>query len=294
VKYRILTVNLFIFLAAFFLLGTIHPVYSLDFNVSPNKDGTMDVDLGLSWNYTKNFFSGVKGQYRNILEEDTGSDQFVSTSGTVLSLDTDILGFEISGSRYTKVKLSLNTQMQKMDIREIGYVDYEDTRFFILNDRTLNLFLPRLKGDLCFENKLMRFTMGGEYSPWLYVVLDQELTISPGLDKTSFSSSQSATNAYSINSKVRFINSMIIPEISAEYDYLAIKYDVYTAGGEATIDTLMQTLTTDFTLIFTIINLKGLHPTLTWEYEWDWTTDMVSDTSADLVTKSSIGVGFEF
>ena len=154
--------------------------------------------------------------------------------------------------------------------------------------------LPRIKGTFSYNYNAFKFAVGGEYSPWLNVALDQELTISPILEEVLFSSSQSANNAFSINSKIRFTNLIISPEISVEYDHLAIVYDIYTAGGEATIDTLLQTLNTDFTLVLNIINLKGLHPTVTYSYIWDWTTDRSDDSSPVLSKDSSFSFGFEF
>ena len=267
--------------------------YSLDFNISPNKDGTMDVDLGLDWNYSDGFFSGIMGKYQNIHNNSETSEQYVATSGTVLSLDMDFIGYRIKKERI-RFDIALNAQLQDMDIREIGYIDSEGTRYFILNDRNLRLLLPRVKGKFSYKYNSINFSVGGEYSPWLKVDLDQELTISPGLEEIPFSSSQSANNGFSLNSTIRFSSLFITPEISIEYDHLAIVYDVYTAGGEATIDTLLQTFTTNFTLVLNIINLKGLNPTISYGYVWDWATDMSIDSSPDLSKDSSFSFGFEF
>ncbi len=280
---------LFIFLMFVIAIST----YSLDFNISPNKDGTMDVNLGLDWNYSAGFYSGIMGKYQNIHDNSETSEQYVATSGTVLSLDMDFLGYRVR-KKGIRFDIALNTQFQNMDIREIGYIDSEGIRYFILNDRNLRLFLPRVKGKFSYKYNNINFSIGGEYSPWLKVDLDQELTISPGLEKTPFSSSQSANNAFSVNSKIRFSNLFISPEISAEYDHLAIVYDIYTAGGEATINTLLQTLSTNFTLVMNIINLKGLHPTFTYSYVWDWTTDMSNASSPDFSKDTSFSFGFEF
>jgi hypothetical protein len=77
-------------------------------------------------------------------------------------------------------------------------------------------------------------------------------------------------------------------------DHLAIVYDIYTVGGEATIDTVLQTLSTNFTLDMNIINLKGLFPTFTYSYVWDWTTDNSSSSSPVLSEDSFFSFGFEF
>jgi len=282
--------KLLLVLLVFYVVGA---VFSMDFNISPNNDGTMDIDLGLNWNYSERFYSVIQGQYQNIHDNLEDTEQYIATSGTMLSLDIDFLGYRIREKGF-RFDVALNTQFQNMDIREIGYIDYDGTRYFILNDRNLKLLLPRVKGEFSYNYNNINFSIGGEYSPWLKVNLDQQLTISPVLDKVLFTSSQSANNAFSVNSKIRFSNLFISPAISAEYDHLTIMYDIYTAAGEATINTLLQTLSTNFTLVLNIINLKGLHPTVTYGYIWDWTTDQSADTLPTLLKDSKFSFGFEF
>ncbi len=276
-------------------------LFSLEFNVSPNDDGTMDVFAGLDWEYNlegmpSGFYSSVEAKYSNTQSNDESDTQYIATSGSVLSFGVDILGYRMR-NKNLRFDIALNTQFENMDIREIGYMDIETTRYFILNDRIIQLVLPRIKGKLLATEGPLQFTLGCEYSPWLSVSLDQELTISPVLEKTLFDSSQSATNAFSVNTKLRYSNPVITPQIFLEYDYLSIVYDFLDFSGVgATADQEIKTLTLEGMLVFSAVELNGIHPAIVFSYTWDWTTATINNGSPDSLddTDFSIGFGFEF
>jgi hypothetical protein len=270
-------------------------VYSLDFDISPNDDGSLDFLFGFDWEYNNDLYSGIDVEYKNIKNQNETNESFVSTSGKSLSFGTDILGKSFRSNNFT-YNIALNTKWDNMQIREIGYIDdTSDTRFFILNDRVLNLFLPRIKGNARYQIDPLLITIGGEYAPWLWVSLDQELTINPGLPEKTYHSEQSATNAFSLNSKIKLKNEIISPEVFVEYDQLAIEYGAYTAGGEIEIDTLMQDLTVVGTLVLGFIDLKEIHPSFSFGYSWSWTTDLsVENAEAELEKDYRIMVGFQF
>ncbi|GEM_PF-4011557 len=285
---RIIVFSIFLFI----LIGL--PGYSLDFNVSPNKDGSLDMYLGLDWNYSTNFFSGIKAEYLNISDKTETESSYVATSGKTLSAEMDILGYRIK-EKALNFDIAANVKLDNMKIREIGYIDSSGTRYFILNDRILNLMLPRLKGKIALNKYPFSASLAGEYSPWLYVDLQQELTISPGLDKTPYHSAQPAYNAFSINMKTRLDSKLVSPFINLEYDNVAIKYRIYTAGGEAVINTLMQNLSVTGTLVLSGISLNNLHPSVSAGYEWDWATDLSEKASKPILsTKNYLRFGFEF
>jgi hypothetical protein len=272
------------------------PLFALDFNVAPNEDGSLDFLLELDWKYNDNWFSAIKGEYRNIVDSSEDEISFVDTSGKVLSLGADILGYEIFRRRL-RFDIALNTQWENMRIREIGYIDNAetDTRFFILNDRVLNLILPRVKGEARYHTRWLTFSIGGEYSPWLWVGLDQELTINPGLDASPFESQQSATNAFSLNGNMYFRNEFLTPKGFFEYDHLAIKYSANSVGGEVEVHSLTQTLTLGGTFVLNFIKMKDIHPSITVSNVWDWTTDLSVDNAEAVVDKEfEFSFGFEF
>lgn len=289
------TMRKILFIAAFLVLvSTGGTLAALDFDVSPNDNGSLDVYLSLDWNYSDHFYSAIIGEYKNVLDSSEDDASYVSTNGKVLSLGADVIGIIFEAGSFD-FKVAANVKWDNMNLREIGYVDQSETRFFILNDRTLNLILPRVNGEMGFTHQFLNIAVGGEYSPWLWVDLSQELTISPGLPKTEYSSGQSATHAFSVNGRIRFSNPIITPVVRAEYDHLGIVYDVYTAGGEQQIDVLMQTLNGLVTFVFNIIDLKGLHPTVSVGYSWDWSTDRSAAGAVPVLDKAfSYRFGFEF
>ena len=285
-------------IAIFILFFVPFSIFGFDFSVSPNEDGSADVYVSHRWYYTPALFTTLKAEYRNSFEEQSGTtddgSEYYTTVGKTLSFSSNLLGAEFTRNQFF-LSLAGNISYEQMDLRELGYTDQynssadEVVRFFILNDRNIYLTLPMVTFESGYKSSFARISVGGEYSPWLFVNLEQELTISPGLDKTSFSSKQSAQNAYSLNSSLRIFTPYVQPEFFVEYDYLDITYDVLTANGEAEVDTANRTLRLRGTLIPRVVNLKGIFPSISVVYEKDWYEDSVTST-----TETDDNISFQF
>lgn len=273
------------------------PAAAFEFDVSPNRDGSLDVHLALDWEYSPTLYSGIAGDYKNTSTQEDGETQYVATFGKTLAASVDVLGVRL-GRPTGRVELAANLDYENMRFREIGYVDVGDdpdvVRYFILNDRVITLVMPRITGEGRYVTGPVELSAGGEYAPWLHVGLNQVLEISPRLESTPFESTQSATNAFSVNAGAR-LNSPYLDLITgAEYDSVAIVYDVRTAGGEARIDAHIRTLTTEVSLALSMLSVSGLHPTIGLRMSWDWTgpagtalADLLPERTNDLI------LGFE-
>lgn len=273
------------------------PAAAFEFDVSPNRDGSLDVHLALDWDYSPTLYSRISGDYKNTSTQEDGETQYVATFGKTLAASVDLLGVRL-GRPTARLDLAANLDYENMKFREIGYVDVGEapdvTRYFILNDRVITLVMPRVTGEGRYVTGPLELSAGGEYAPWLYVGLDQVLEISPGRESTPFESTQSATNAYSVNAGAR-LNSRYADLITrTEFDSVAIVYDALTAGGEQTINAHIRTLSAEFGLALSMLSVSGLHPTIGVRMSWDWTgpagtalADLLPERTSDLI------LGFE-
>lgn len=260
---------------------------AFEFSVSPNENGSTDVLLKHQWEYGSSWYSGFNGEYRNTFLEDDDELSYVTTTGNTLSLSTDIIGYQSLGSPL-RLSVAGNFTFERMDLREIGYIDQvlegdtEATRFFILNDRIIDLFLPRIVTGTIINMPFFTLKVAGEYSPFLQVKLNQELTISPGsYDREPFTSSQSTNNAWSVNGTLSLPVPFLEPEVFVEYDHLNIVYDVLTAGGESSVESIINTLSIKTSLIPRFINLQGFYPTVSLVWEKNWTKNIIGGTTDD-------------
>lgn len=283
-----------LFIAFLLVCIAVNAVSALDFDISPNDDGSVDVYLGLEWAYNDLFFSGVAAEYLNGSDRQALETGYVATFDRTISVQGDLIGVSVDEGGIT-MTTALNIKWDRMSIREIGYLDQDTTRFFILNDRILNLLLPRIR----FEGRgvLSPFVVrvGGEYSPWLFVAIDQELTISPGLDATNFHSEQSAFHAYSVNGSFRWNNPILSPEVRFEYDDLRISYGILTAGGEATINNRIEVFEFGVSVVFGFIDVNGLHPTVGFGNERVAMFDLSSESSEPITNnRLRYSIGLEY
>lgn len=291
-RYRYGSRNLRRVIAVLLFVSTVFATSAIDFTVSPNEDGSLDVSLALDWHYDELFFSGISADYLNGSDRQTFEAGYVATFDRTLTLQGDILGVSVDEGNVT-LEAAANLKWDRMSIREIGYIDQDGTRFFILNDRVLNLVLPRLRLDGRFAFYPFTLTVGGEYAPWLCVAIDQELTISPGLDATPFSSAQPAHHAYSLNGSLRWENRFFAPRVHVEYDDLRIEYGILTAGGEAVIHHRIEVLTYGVTAELRFIELNGLHPTVSIGNETTRLTDLgITDAVPSSTTRLKYSFGF--
>jgi hypothetical protein len=273
------------------------PATAFEFDVSPNRDGSLDLHLALDWEYSPMFFSGIAGDYRNTSEQEEGESLYYATFGKTLAASVDLLGVRWRFEN-ARAQVVANLDYENMRFREIGYTDVTEgadtTRYFILNDRVITLVMPRLTGEATYLVGPLRLSAGGEYAPWLRVGLNQTLEISPGMEATPFESTQFASNAFSVNGSAR-INAPVIGLTGrVEYDSVAIVYEALTAAGEQTIDAHIRTLSTEFGLVLSMISISGLSPTVGMRVSWDWTgpsgsalADLQPDRASDLI------LGFE-
>lgn len=269
------------------------PLAALDFSVSPNPDGSFDFSLKHEWSYGAGpFFSGAS------LQSSSGSSTETSEGYRTMSVSRDFtaslvpLGYQL-GSGRSQLRAALDLGWQRMKISELGYVDgyvprtTNSYRFFMANDRVIDLILPKLRVDSRLGLGPLSLTFGGEYAPWLYVRLDQTLSTAATPTNSSpvyagslpadknHKSEQSAANAFSIDGSAFFRSAFIEPGIEATYDDLSIKYEYLDAFGRVAVsDTRFQTLTIGGSAIFRFAKVAGLSPKVSVSRVLDWADDL--------------------
>jgi hypothetical protein len=273
------------------------PIAALDFNLSPNADGSFDFSLKHEWSYGNGpFFSAASLTSCSASSTDKDSTSRSMGSERDFAAALAPLGLQF-GSGPNTLRASLDLGWTRMSISELGYADVSrdftddaianpiDYRFFLANDRVIDLALPKLRLDSKFWVGPFSASLGGEYSPWLFVKLDQTLSTSttPAFpldlptDKHHVST-QSANSAFSLEGSVYFRNSFVEPGIEASYDYLSIKYGYLNAFGIAsTMDSRAQTLKLSGSAIFRFMKVAGLSPKIGLVRAMEWNDDLSDD-----------------
>jgi len=265
--------------------------FAFQFEISPQPDGSITSTVAFDWNYGRSpVFSGLRGDYSTSVSDDSQPASYVATSGKTLSVEADILGWRGDWAA-SRLSLSANCKYDHMTIREIGYIDQGASRYFVLNDRTIDIYLPRAKLAGSLALGALAFELSGEYSPWYQVDLAQQLTVSPVFPKTSHASSQSAMNALSFDGDVAFGIPGFKPIIGFGYDRVPIAYSALTATGLADFDTLIETLRFKATLELGFLKIGALVPAVLAQYEKTTTTDYVSHQSIADDGKWTFGFG---
>jgi len=268
------------------------PLAALDFSVSPNPDGSFDMRASHEWKYGEGpWFSSAT------LESSSSSSSEKDETSRTMSVERDVraklvpLGLKLE-SGPAELGASLDLGWERMNISELGYVDATvgsvAYRFFLANDRLINLALPKLRVDSSLDAGPVSIDLGGEYSPWLYVRLDQTLSTSatpsyPAELPTDreHESSQSAYNAFSIDGSLRFRSDFIEPGIEAVYDWLAIKYEYVGALGSIDIsNSRMSTLTLGGSAVLRFVKIAGLSPKIRVSRVMEWADDLSDDAGA--------------
>lgn len=226
--------------AVFMLLATVSAIV---LDVSPNENGTLDVMVAHNWYWTGSLFSGISFAYLNPLSITEEENLYSALSGTAAELSVDVLGYRFPGAFSAEV--ALNVLYNPNDLKEVGYVDSGSTRFFLVNERTINLLLPRIKGGVSGTTGRsggLRFGLNAEFAPWFPVFFAQSLSVStsgPREEKTTASTGYGAMAwAASGNAALRSPVASVLLE--GGIDWVPVRYTYLDYSlTESTLDSLM-------------------------------------------------------
>ena len=270
--------NSFAMLCMFFLLPV--SIFGLDIEASPNANGTIDFTASHEWQWNSRLYSGLKASITNPLDVQEEDSSYVATAGHGLDGSVDILGLRFG--RDISIGTALNFQYSSSFIKEIGYVDAIDgKRYFLINERNIDLILPRLTLDLGFSSNLFNLRVSGEAAPWFFVFFDQSLYVADSgvRQPTILSTTNSGFAAASANANLSIFGNTITPELQVFADYVPIAYDYldYTLTRRNLNSTILN-----YGILggFTITALKNLGsaPRIMIGYEWQKVRDNSSGT----------------
>ncbi len=255
-------------------------VSGLDIEASPNANGTIDFTASHEWQWNSRLFSGLKASITNPLDVQEDSSSYVATAGHGLDGSVDILGLRFG--RDISIGTAVNFQYSSSLIKEIGYVDAADgKRYFLINERNIDLILPRLTLDLGFSSSLINLRLSGEAAPWFFVLFDQSLYVADSGARlpTTLSTTSSGFAAASANANLSIFGKAVTPELQVFADYVPIAYEY--------LDYTLTRRNLDSTILnygilggFTITALKNLGsaPRIMIGYEWQKVRDNASGT----------------
>jgi hypothetical protein len=259
---------------ALFTLFTVS-IHALDIEASPNANGNIDFTVSHEWRWNSHLYSGLQASITNPLDVQEDSSSYIATAGRGLEGSLDLLGIRFG--KDISLGGALNFQYSSSFIKEIGYVDASDgKRYFLVNERNIDLMLPRLKMDLGYSSSLFILHLSGEAAPWFFVCFDQSLYVDDSGARlpTTLSTTSSGFAAASVNANLSIFEKVIAPELQVFVDYVPITYDYldYTLTKRN-----LNSMILNYGILggFTITALKNLGsaPRIMIGYEWQKVRD---------------------
>ncbi len=261
-------------------ISSITATHALELDVSPQANGTLAMHAShtLAWN--DSLWSSLSLSVENPLEVDEGEGRYVATSGTIIEGSLDVLGYRFKGP--LRLGLAINALYSPMSLKEVGYIDLAGGgRLFLVNERSIDLLLPRLKVSLAGEAGPLSLSLEGEVSPYYIVNLTQRLSTSTGGVPTAktLSSPGFGSWAASGDASLRLAGTIIAPELRVGLDSVPMAYSYLNASGqEAAIDSLIVTVRAMAGAGLPFLARGGAVPRALVGYEWNKVQDRPSGT----------------
>lgn len=264
------------------LLSMSYPLAALDFEVSPNENGTFDVFLDHSWTWNTGWFSGFDFAYMNPLSIDESDELYVATSGTSVEVSADLLGYRWTGP--VSFSIAGNILFNPSRTKEVGYLDRGIDRYFLVNERDIKLILPRIKSGVQVKAGRFRAEVDGEFAPWLKVLFNQKLSVNTAgpRTETSLDSDGLGSMAWSVRGSLAFSTAIASPSVEGSINMVPIEYTYIALGEDLDGNIVPFTTSLDSTMInlavyggFSLhgIKLGGSSPRIMVGYSWSGVKD---------------------
>jgi len=281
-------------LLCFVIVSFYQGAFALELDVSPKENGTLDVSAGHTFTWNDAFWSSISISVENPVSVDESEGIYVATSGTSAEFSADLIGVRFGGPSY--IGFALNVLYNPSDIKEVGYVDMtDDSRLFLVNERRIELLLPRLKMSASGALGPLRLSAEGELSPWYTVNLTQTLTTSGSgtpVEKT-LQSPGTGNWAASADGSIVIIGSILSPELRFGFDSVPMAYDYLDAlGTERYLDSLIVNVRIMGGASLSFLRSGGSAPRILAGYEWNRVQD--KSTNSWIVDDGSmlLSIGF--
>jgi len=258
---------------ALLILGS--GIYALGFDLSPNANGTIDLSAYHTLEWGSGFWSSFDVTMTSPMAVDEDEGLYVATSGTSLEASLDLIGFHFGPSR--NLGIALNIFYSPSSIKEVGYVDLSDsTRLFLVNDRHIELFLPRLKGSIMGSVGPASLSIEAEIAPWYIVQLIQTLSTSTtGVPtKRTLTSPGTGNWASSADASLVIKGLFVSPELRIGFDSTPLAYSYLNVLGTKTY---LDSLILDVRIMgggrLDFLDFGGAAPQEMIGYEWNRVQD---------------------
>ncbi len=254
-------------------------LFALDFDVVPNDNGTFDINLAHSWEWADGWFSGFDLAYLNPLSIVSDDTYYVATSGTSLEASADLLG--IRGTGPVSFSLAANILYSPSTINEVGYVDADDGRYFLVNDRHIELLLPRIKAGVSGYSGVFSGSFSAEFAPWFPVSLSQTLSVGTGgpRDEMTHISNGYGMGAWSATASAAMRTTLVSPSFEALVDWVPVAYSYLDyALQEQSLNSIIMNVSVFGGVTINALKLGGSSPRIMIGYEWNKVRDTVAGT----------------
>jgi len=274
----------------FLVAGTLFGVdFESDLGFAPRLDGTFNAFAGGTVWYTPSLYSSLTLEYETEAEEESESADNIKTTQTTdtrsFAVDADVVGYNVFEGMFD---LGLAASLEYIRFGAIEELLYDADEGFTIpatgtksllltNDRSLDVLLPTVDVRSRTELDMFRLDVGGEYSPAVFVSLEQTADtepVFPGFTDdgaVSTSGSYQSGQSFSISGSLLLNTPIIAPSLSGEYTHLPIEYEIATVGGEQSIDTLIREISFDSTVAFKVVSVFAFSPTIRVRYDRSWT-----------------------
>ena len=254
--------------------------FALELDVSPKENGTLDVSASHTFSWSDALWSSVSLSVENPISVEESETLYVATSGTSAEFSADLIGMRFGGPSWFGI--ALNVLYNPSDIKEVGYVDMaDDSRLFLVNERHIELLLPRIKASASGAVGPLRLSVEGEVSPWYTVNLTQTLTtsVSGAPDEKSLQSPGTGSWAASADGSIMIKGSILSPEVRLGFDSVPMAYGYLDAlGTERHLDSLIVNLRLMGGASLGFLGSGGAAPRVMAGYEWNRVQDRTSGT----------------
>jgi hypothetical protein len=279
------------------LLAAAASLGALELAVSPNLDGTLDLEAAHSWNYGPSLFSGFALSSRGSVEKEEEDGLYYVTTGREYELRLDALGYRaVLGS--LGLELRASGRWQRFDYRDDGYYSGTGYLAFFDNQRRIGALMPELGAGLRLKPLPgLALDLKAAWSPWARESFDQSLMAQSNDGAHSFPARSldfagSTTNLLSGEAGFRLSLGAVELRGFALADRERIAYDCLDAYGDAArVDATLTSLKVDGELSLGFLAWNGLRPKLLVGYAWDWTDNQGGGSASS--GKWSVGLGLD-
>jgi len=275
----------------------------------PNKKGQLNPRLDFDWNYSPLYggqirLQSVSESTMDRESETVGLDKSITNVENHLFVEA-IPFFYTLKLENLKLKPGIGVKMDWYDIQEVGFLDIMPStieyRLFFNNDRQIGAIRPGIFGGIEYEVSDFQLTVDGFYSPWFYVLMNQEFS-STAIGTTVYDTAVTnheyrgtGTHAWGSFASIGWQQKSFSLTTQTAWEGFSLAYNFLGIGASVN-ETKVSNITgnLDFLVSMDLINIKGLSPMVGTGIRWNISRDITNN--GDWISESDdihVVIGFK-